>query len=427
MTQLFENPIYNALTSSSDKWFSFQKKYLVTHSRIEISQFRLENIDFTSYEFQNCHFLGVIFSEVNLDKSHFISCFFSGCRIEFSGFVGTICEDINLKNVIITDCIFRQSSFSSMTLNKCNIQKCTLKNSYVEKIISVETNTNNNKLTDVDFIKTDMRNCTINKLNGSNLRLQSIRVSNVCINNGALMEIDACNMEVKKNEVKNLVFTNLHINKSEIKDTIIIKSSYSCCSYNNCILMNQNLIDMGINVNVFFQSAFLDCKWPSQTYKVGLLGKYTPSVNLLKQPVEDITGLPSKLRNEIQKAQLVDETNRKASTWNFKLWLWFWGITTEYGRSLLRLTNTCLMLMFIMIIFFVLFNLKESFYISQMPQYLYNAMTLVFFNFIGISVDYPILTLTNEQNIILIIDRILGVVFMGLWIGIATNKIGTID
>ena len=80
-----------------------------------------------------------------------------------------------------------------------------------------------------------------------------------------------------------------------------------------------------------------------------------------------------------------------------------------------------------MIIFFIVFISKDSFCISLMPHYLYNAITTVFINFIGVSMDNSITTFTNEQNILLIIDRILGIVFMGLWIGIATNKIGTID
>ena len=234
-------------------------------------------------------------------------------------------------------------------------------------------------------------------------------------------------MEINSSKVEETIFKNLHINDSDITDIIIEIPSYSNCSFNNCKLVNQDLISMGISANSFFQSVFLDCKWPSQTYKVGVWGKYTASVNLLKQPVEDIRGVPPKLRNEIQKAQLVDETQRNASTWHSRLWLWFWGITTEYGRSLLRLTNICLAMMLFMIIFFIVFIEKDSFCISQMPQYLCNSISIIFLNFIGITDENSIVTLTNEQNVLLIIDRILGVVFMGLWVGIATNKIGTID
>ncbi len=48
MLQFYSNIINNTLVSSNEEWFSFQKEYLDTHSRIDISQLSIENIDFSS-------------------------------------------------------------------------------------------------------------------------------------------------------------------------------------------------------------------------------------------------------------------------------------------------------------------------------------------------------------------------------------------
>lgn len=426
MSQFYRNIIKNAL-KSNEEWFSFQKEYLNTHSKIDISQMSFADIDLSSYEFRNCNFLGINLSEVNFDNSRFYNCIFSGCKIEFSSFVGTFLDDIKLENVTINDCTFRQTILRSITLDKCIIQNSTLKNSGITRIAFQEINFKNNKLTNLDIIEANISKCIINKLKGRNLKLRSVQMFDISLDQGEFLEVFSHDMEINTCSVDNTVLTKLRIDDSEIKDTIIQNSSYNCCSFNNCKLVQQDLISMGINVNSFFQSIFLDCKWPSQTYRVGILGKYIPSVNLLKQPVEDIMGISPKLRKEIQKAQLVDETQKDAKTWYSKLWLWFWGITTEYGRSLFRLTNICFVLMFLIIILFIAFIPEDSFTVSQIPQYLYDAIPIVFFNFVGIAGDSSVMPLTIEQNFLIIIDRILGIVFMGLWVGIATNKIGTID
>lgn len=426
MLQLYRDVINSAL-KSGEEWCDFQKEYLKTHSRINISQLNFDEVNFSSYEFRNCNFLGVDFSGVNFDSGRFYNCFLSGCKIEFSSFVGTLFEDLTLENVTISDCLFRQSSLKLLLLDKCTILKCTLKSSSADHIVFQETNFKDIKVTDFDMIQSNMRNCKLDGWQGTNLKLRSFQMFNIELRQGELLEVFTRNIEVSRCKFENAVLKKIFINDSEIKDTIIQNPSYSCCSFSNSKLVNQDLIYMGVNVNSFFQSTFLDCKWPSQTYKVGIWGKYVPSVNLLKQPVEDIIGISPKLRKEIQKAQLVDETQKNAKTWYSKLWLWFWGITTEYGRSLLRLTNMCLVLMLFIIVLFIVFVSKDSFTISQIPQYLCDTIPIVFFNFIGIAWDDSIILLTKEQSILIIIDRILGIIFMGLWIGIATNKIGTID
>ena len=174
------------------------------------------------------------------------------------------------------------------------------------------------------------------------------------------------------------------------------------------------------------QTTLLNCEWPTQTYKISWRGKYIPSRYLLKQPVEDIIGITPRLRNEIQRAQLVDETHNECKSIFTKMWLWFWGMTTEYGRSLARLTALYAIIIIIMISLFIMYipieALNNSFW-----EYFRESCLYIFFNFIGVSTDFVAFTIGQEQNMLLVIDRIVGIVFIGLWTGIAANKIGSIN
>lgn len=77
-----------------------------------------------------------------------------------------------------------------------------------------------------------------------------------------------------------------------------------------------------------------------------------------------------------------------------------------------------------MVMFFLSYpieNIKQHF-----GTYLIESCKCVFLSFVGISsIDEQILN--YAQNIILIMDRVFGVISTGLWVGVAANKIGSID
>lgn len=393
--------------------------------RINIVCWNIEDADLSGYRFINCDFSATFLRQVNMDFSSFYNCTFSGCEFQYLSLVKTHFEKIEWENIKISDVTMRDSSCSEINVCNSYMEQVRIGNCGFEKMTVRNTRINNMSLKDSIFINGKGYENEIIQGEICSIKAEKIYSSHIdakaVICTGLKME----NSIIEIGKIRESKLVNSYFDYSKFISLQFEKIEIERTDFFNGLIKDIDLRELSIEKIGLLHTVLLDCKWPEQGYKVSALGRYKKAPHLLLQPVEDITGISPKLRNEIKTAQLVEETHLSCKAWYNKMWSWFWGITTEYGRSLSRLTLVCgSVIVLLMIMFFFSYpveNIEQNF-----GTYLIESCKCVFLSFVGISSDEGQI-LNQTQNIILIVDRVFGVISTGLWVGVAANKIGSIN
>ena len=412
------------LSQSSEEWLRFQKEYLQNEQRINIVCWNVEKTNLSGYTFINCDFSAAVMRQVNLDYCSFHNCTFSGCELQYLSLIKTYFEKIEFDNFKIEDITMRDGKsleikICNSHLEKISISDCCLRQLTIRKVNVDKVRFRDSRFIEVNGYENGILQGEINSLKAEKIHLCHINMEEVTCTG---LKID--NSIIEGGKIIKCQLKNAYINGSKLSSLQFEKLEMEQTDFFNGFLENIDLERFSIEKIGLLHTTLLRCRWPEQRYTVSALGRYKKAQHLLMQPVEDITGISPKLRNEIKIAQLVEETYLSNKVWYSKIWSWFWGITTEYGRSLSRLTLVCVSIIFILMIAFFfsypIANIKQS-----IDTYLIVSCKNVLLSFVGISgVDEH--TLNYAQNTILIVDRIFGVIFTGLWVGVAANKIGSI-
>lgn len=393
--------------------------------RINIVCWNIENADLSGYRFINCDFSAIFLRQVNMDFCTFYNCTFSGCEFHYLSLVKARLKKIECEDIKISDVTMRNSSCSEINICNSNMEKVRIDDCGFSKMTVGSTKIDNMRFKDSTFVELkgyeneilqgEISGLTAEKIYSSHIDAKAVMCIDLKVEN-SIIELG----KLKESKLENSYFDCCKFVSLQFKEIEIERTDFF-----NGFIKDIDLREFSIEKIGLLHTVLLDCQWPEQRYKVSALGRYKRAPHLLRQPVEDITGISPKLRNEIKTAQLVEETYLSSKAWYNKAWSWFWGITTEYGRSLARLTLVCgSVILLLMVMFFLSYpieNIKQHF-----GTYLIESCKCVFLSFVGISsIDEQILN--YAQNIILIMDRVFGVISTGLWVGVAANKIGSID
>jgi len=425
-------PELDLALATAEKWREYQSKALKEAFRIEVCFQEFASMDFSGYEFNECDFQAVNFLNINFDNCNFIDCTFYNCTF----------ENVSIVGAEITDCKIKGSDIEIIVVRGTCISKCQIENSNFK---------------DIDIMDSAIFDIIINGGTVTCLRSTNTTLSSVSIDSIELVDISYLSCDANKYSISNCNFTSLHIKQTEFSECSItditattgvflesnahrcklVRPNMSNLSFSECNIFFSQLIDVDLNElqidEIGLLGSFLtNCKWPNQKYSVGFFGKYTPATNLLRQPVEDIQGLTPSLRSEIRQSQLVNERVKRSKRPLSRFGMWFWAVTTEYGRSIVRLTILC---------FSVILVLSSLYWIVSIPNvywtepclwlsnwnYLANGFWMsirhTVLNFVGI--EYLPDTANYRQETLFIITRFTGLVFFGLWIGVAANKFGS--
>ena len=102
-----------------------------------------------------------------------------------------------------------------------------------------------------------------------------------------------------------------------------------------------------------------------------------------------------------------------------------WGLTTGYGQSLIRLTAISISIILFLSLIFVVSDGNISSWPNNLKNGL-NAIGYVFSSFLGLGIKKDI-GLCKMQELVLFSTRIFGFFILGLWIGLAANKLGKLS
>jgi len=421
----------NAL-STSTTWREYQSKLLKEGLRIEIPFWKLDIGDLSDFKFFKCDFQTIIFKNTNLDNCTFCDCTFLNC----------IFENVSFVDAKLIDCRMKTSDIKSIVIRNTDISKCQFENSTFTDI----------ELKDSIMQETNINGGIVNLLRGTNISLFSTTFNTIKFNN-----INNESYTIRNLKISKCSFANLSLSRTELvdclfEDILVLKGNLFTSNANTCKIIRPDIKEFSFSDCNFFSGQFIDvdlnefqinkigllgsslinCKWPKQEYSINFIGKYIPAINLLRQPVEDVQGLTPNLRAEIRRAQLVEEMVKTNKSPLKKFVIWFWAVTSEYGRSISRLTTLCITVIFILSILFWLFSIPCIYW--QTPKLwiidwyplvknLFISIKYIALNFIGI--ENLSETKNYQQEVISIITRVVGLIFFGLWIGIAVNKFGS--
>ena len=413
--------IRKALSNATD-WQNTQSHIIKMNTRVNASLWILEDINLSGFIFMKCDFQGARIVNANLDNCEFKECTFSNCVFENISFVGTQ----------IFDCKFNDSEIKTSVVRRTLLNNCIITDTIihdielsVSKFFSVDLmrnnlssiRANNNNFESCSFELTQF-DSTINE----NVMFKHITFSKCEFTKSEFIKSELIKCEFSDISLTNIVFQSSNAHSSKVVRSKINKSNFTGCNFISGTFICTDLNEMQINAMGFLDSSFIECIWPNQAYTISFMGKYRPSPNLLRQPVEDIRGLSPTLRSVIRRSQLVDEMVKNERSFLKKMGLWFWAVTSAYGRSLTRLTTLCLAVILFFSILFVIFSYPEVFWANPIGT-LIDAIKCTTLSLVGI--EYSLEIMSRSQKNIIITMRFIGLVFFGLWIGVAANKFGT--
>ncbi|MCL2642513.1 MAG: pentapeptide repeat-containing protein [Candidatus Bathyarchaeota archaeon] len=412
----------------------------------------LYRCEFRECTFFKCDFQGVSLKLTNLYRCEFRECTFSHCLFEHAILVGAKLVDCKMTDSEVNDVVVRNADVSG-----CKIEKPTFKN--------IEFNLLNLQKTDISAGKISLlrgKQVAISLGSFEHIEFESIKIEGIAHEDVKLAGDENKSCNVCNLIIKDCSFFDLSLNKTKFTDceftdvdvitgifddsnaytceitrfnkNIIQKNNWYSLSFTKCNIVSGILTDVdleGLQINKIglLDSWFIDCTWPEQDYKITCWGEYKRANNLLCQPVEDIKGIDPKKRAEIRQAQLADKRYNEARENPIKrLLMWLWAITSAYGRSLGRLTTSCGFAIVTLWALYLLFSIPGPYWqtselwISGWPSWTYLSSSLWYITrtFIGIG---ALPTANGLQEALLVITRIVGIVFLGLWVAFVANKL----
>lgn len=109
----------------------------VVFSRVDFNGVKLESLELTDVRFENCDLSNADFSGAIIHRTEFVNCKLIGLKLNDSSLQNVHIENSNgkfvlmnygeMKNVVITDSIFENSSFQYCKLNKVSFRRCDFK------------------------------------------------------------------------------------------------------------------------------------------------------------------------------------------------------------------------------------------------------------------------------------------------------------
>jgi hypothetical protein len=188
-------------------------------------------------------------------------------------------------------------------------------------------------------------------------------------------------------------------------------------------LRNVSLRDFDLPHSVMLDVVVVECDWPRQCGTTSLLGKYQPSPYLLRQPIQDLRGLSPLLRREIADAQYLAEMHAQPGGAIRNTWLRIWGASSAFGTSLTRLSLVAGSAMLLIALVILLID-KHLFVWPPDLKLIRDEFLIVGASLFGIGTSPQV---TTGRDLLLPVARILGFIFLGLWIGVAANRLGRLS
>ncbi len=377
--------------------------------------------------FVGCDMSGADLSGANLDGATLVGCTLDRATLDNSSLIGVRLEDTDLTGAILDHAVFRKVLFSNVTLTGCSLLRTRIQlSSFCNCIIA--------DLTDAcgfQIVGSEVRSCRLQRLSleseflFEDVRFIDCEVTDVASIGGAIVRVRVDGSTVSRLSVRTCNLDGLTVSSSEVTQLFLENSSVSEIRFMSSTLDRCVLGGLDLASAAFVGCSMVRCEWPPQSPTISFGGKLTSAPSLLGQPVQDIAGLPPRLRREIADAQYLRDLHRDASGLSARVLLRLWGASSNFGQSVARLTAWTAGLVSVLCMTLPLADGKTS-SLRDAPAALWRAARSVTASFFGQTIDAAA-NYKGTQSVLLFAARISGFVVLGLWVGIAANRLGRLS
>lgn len=412
--------IESALQSVSE-WQEFQSEQTRDGGRLRVSGWQCLEREFVDYRFDHCDFVAVDMNGTRFVRSQFHDCLFSGCVFNDVTFERVAIEDVRFSTVKGRGVVLRDVNMRDVETRECELESIDTQSCQISNLSSFESHVDGCLVDDVRVKVARVKGGTVHDASMRGLHGVSLELSETAIEEATLSDGTLHGCVFDDVGLSGFKASGVNVTETKLNHPHLESLSIENCRFSDGQISRAELDRLCISKLGLHGTALLSCEWPEQDYHVGVLGGYHPAEHLLKQPVEDISGISPSHRETIRRAQRVDAMFNPAPGLLKSLALRLWGASSAYGRSVGRLTLTCLVLVMLASIVFLLGNVGEL-SLCQLPLELLKSFESIFMSFLG--VDVNISGLSSWQEATLIVTRLSGVVLFGIWIGVAATRFG---
>jgi len=415
-----------ALTQSVEAWDRYRSEM---SGPIDLTMAPLKGKDLRGRSFDFCDLSGAELDEANLDQCSFRSATLKAASLWNASMVSCNCEKVDASDAILDYSIVRRSTFTDT-----NFSNVSLKQARISEDCAFNRCTFDHVSMDcARFLNTSFDGSIFRRLRAGDVEFDKCRLIYVHLTNVTWFASRLTDCDLSFSNISDVEFANGTISEVKMAGADIVRltllgTTVGHIDFTDSRIREVDLLTINLPRATMLGTTVMQCRWPRQRPTINWCGRYRKSPALLGQPVQDLRGLSPKLRREIADAQYLDELHRTVHGWPRTFVLWFWGVTTGYGQSILRLTIVTLLLILVLSITFVFAGSHPSPWrdkLTEIPQ-AFSAVSTAFLSILDISQPKTV-DLTIFQNSLLLAARVCGFIVLGLWIALAAQKLGRLS
>lgn len=412
----------NALLAGNHRWEEYVAQ---TTGVIDLSFADLRDADLRNRVLKGCDFNGAQLQGANLDHTKIEGCTLNGANLSNTSFVQSSLRDIVTRNTIFSGIVLRESTLVKVDLTDSNLtsatiestifRNCTFKSIFRDGFVLLSCN---------------LEMCDFGRLVQSHLGLHHCKMRDCDLKDWVIDDVQILDTIIETSKIARIRSSHGSVRSSRFIECYIDEISLGgpdiLCQdldFSRSTVAHTELRLLGLDTATMLEAALMLCIWPEQRGRISPTGKYIPSPFLLKQPVQDLIGVPPLLRREIADAQYLVHMIDNCGLLG-RLGMRLWGACTGFGQSLCRLT-----------LFTVSLIAVATFGLLAARNQLWGCGPNCSFNFgllsraagVAFNAFFALANLPDTSEpaelIVNVLTRISGFLVLGLWVTIASNKL----
>lgn len=430
------------LIQSSDDWERYRAQTNSNYRDLKLAFFEDANLrgrkfdgcDLTGTVFDGCNLDGASFCQSILDKVTFVDCSMVACR-----FTDTVLSDSKIKSSVMRSCVIDSVAISNLSIEELSIEFASIRKSSLNDV----------KAKIINITRTEIESLRVEDAQFEELKIVGSIAENSSFIRVLLLRSEFDSLTCKKCLLHEVAFHEMDLRDTsflycELSKVVITKSKCTRVNFQGSTISRVDLSFDGFEGSGLLGVSLVDCVIPSQLGKVSILGKYLPSPQLMRQPVQDIKGIDPYLRREIADAQYLVELQRRATLASQLVALRAWGMTSNFGQSarklLLFTISTVLIQTLTMLTLFIYTSYDFQLVSAEVQGVSYreflrelliairDSIAICASEFVGISdIQGDDWTKSSIARAIRVTCRITGLLLLGVWISLVANKLGKLS
>lgn len=417
-----------ALKESSESWDRHRNQ---VRELIDLTFAVMASLDLSGRVFDRCNLTGAQFADTNLDHAVIRHSILDGANLANSSLVGACIEDTKISGTTFAHAVLR-----GMSITRCQVHDISLKEALLEHVRLADCS-----IERVDLSSARIRATTFDRCNSREWRCQGGVLNYVAFSDSAVSDYSSSDQTISNCSFDRCVLQTIHwerctvsstsIRNSTIRSFAAPSSTVSDLDLSRSVVHDSFIGEIGPTTATLIETAFVNCRWPSQVGRTHLFGAYAHSPSLLRQPIQDIRCIEPDLRRDIADAQFLRAKLGKAATLGEKAAMRLWGLTCAYGQSITRLSILCLLAIALHGCLLVACRVDSFNQVRQTPprramSIMCSDTCLAARSFIGFEAKDPLEAKAARRGMLLSV-RLLGFVALGIWVSVASNKISKLS